>query len=378
VSALRKRPAPAAALAISLLCAALGCARAPEAEAPEGTPPDHASPAAPGTGSGASPPPFVDLPSGTTHRLQAIDPGDGVVLWASGVSGTVVRSPDAGATWQVLPVDGAQELELRDVAALGAEAAFALAAGPGEQSRVFATADGGRTWIERWRNREPEAFFDCFDFWPSGRGIAFSDSVAGSLLLAASDDGASWSVAPIEPAALAGEGGFAASGTCLIVGEEGAAWIGTGAGGAARVFATVDGGRTWDVFETPLFAGGEAAGVLSLARDDGGALFAFGGDIGDPERRGQRVARSGDGGRSWVLTAREPAFPGAIYGGAARGAADRAELLAVGPRGAAYSPDAGATWIGIDERSWWSVAWSPSGEALLAGPEGRLARWAPR
>ncbi|HVS64038.1 MAG TPA: hypothetical protein VMT85_11120 [Thermoanaerobaculia bacterium] len=320
---------------------------------------------------------LVDLASGTQERLQAIDAGDGVVLWASGIGGTVVRSVDGGASWRLLPVEGAAELELRDIEAFGAERAFALAAGPGEQSRILATADGGATWIERWRNPEPEAFYDCFDFWRDGRGIAFSDSVGNRLLLAVTRDGVTWHAGPFGPPALDGEGGFAASGTCLITGDAGRAWIGTGAAGVARVLATEDYGTSWAVFETPISAGGEAAGILSLARDDAGGLYAFGGDIADAESRGGRVACSGDGGRSWTPTKGEPGFAGAIYAGAARGGGEGAELLAVGPGGAGYSPDAGATWIGIDQRSWWSVAWTPMGDAILAGPEGRLARWRP-
>ena len=325
---------------------------------------------------------LVDLASGTQERLQAIDASDGVVLWASGVGGTVVRSVDGGASWQVLPVEGAADLELRDVEAFGTERAFALAAGPGEQSRILATVDGGATWIERWRNPEPEAFYDCFDFWTDGRGIAFSDSVGNRLLLAVTRDGVTWNAGPFGPRALDGEGGFAASGTCLITGDAGRAWIGTGAGGVARVLATEDFGTSWAVFETPIsaggvLAGGATAGILSLARDESGALYAFGGDIADAASRGERVARSGDGGRSWMPTKGEPGFAGAIYGGTARGAGDGAELVAVGPGGAAYSPDAGTSWIGIDQRSWWSVAWTPMGDAILAGPEGRLARWSP-
>jgi photosystem II stability/assembly factor-like uncharacterized protein len=344
---------------------------------------------------------LTDVASGTRERLQAIDVGDGVALWASGVAGTVVRSIDGGASWSVVAVSAAQPaaqpgtegLELRDVEAFGAQRAFALAAGPGDRSRIFETTDGGATWVERWRNEQPEAFYDCFDFWRDGRGLAYSDSVAGRFWLAVTDDGASWSAGAFGPRALEGEGGFAASGTCLIVGDGGRAWIGTGGGGRARVLASTDFGASWEVFDAPVsspisgpvssvLAGAETAGILSLALDDGGALWAFGGrvrapDIGDAASRGARIARSGDGGRSWTLSAAEPSFTGAVYGGAARSMDDRAELVAVGPGGAAYSPDAGVTWVAIDGRSWWSVAWTPAGEAWLAGPEGRLARWRP-
>jgi photosystem II stability/assembly factor-like uncharacterized protein len=372
----RRATAPSAGLLAwcAACCAWWSLSCAPEVEdEPAAAPP----PAAGSAVSGAAPE-LVELDSGTSERLQAIDPGDGVVLWASGVGGVVTRSLDGGRTWSARVVPGADELQLRDVEAFGADVAYALAAGSGDRSRVFKTVDGGASWTEQWRNEVPEAFYDCFDFWSARRGLVFSDSVDGEMPLLSTADGETWragSVGPVE--VLGGENGFSASGTCLVAAAGDRAWIGTGAVGSARVLRSLDGGRTWEAAQTPIFADAQAAGVVSLALDEQGVLYAFGGDIGDSASRGRRLARSRDGGVEWELLPAEPDFAGAIYGGAVRGSGSRAELLVVGPGGAAYSPDAGETWLDLDPRSWWGVAWSPAGPALLVGPEGRIARWSP-
>ena len=57
------------------------------------------------------------------------------------------------------------------------------------------------------------------------------------------------------PPVLPGEAAFAASGTCLVLQGASNAWIGTGGGARARVFRSIDRGRSWQVADTPLHAG---------------------------------------------------------------------------------------------------------------------------
>lgn len=371
--------------------------------------------------------------TGVASRLQAISaPGRGVV-WVSGVDGTVLRTSDGGETWldvsparsetaaeAAVDVESADEterrdlgaLELRDVEAFSESVAYALAAGPGESSRIFKTIDGGRSWEEQWRNRDPDGFFDCFAFWTQDRALLYGDSVAVGETAAGSAvpepqrrfpfwttvDGADWreltTAAPARPQGA--EGGFAASGTCLVAGAAGAAWVGTGASGHARVLRTLDYGRTWVASETGIDAEGSAAGVTTLAFIDDTVGFAAGGDIADPQSVGRRVAVTGDGGMTWSLLT-DPGFPGAIYGLAALAGPKReakesrtlgsehpgasAWLLAVGPGGADLSYDGGASWLQLSREAWWSAAFEATREpgatgvvAWLAGPDGRVER----
>ena len=338
---------------------------------PGGTPPP-----APATAAARMLSPQV---SGTTELLQAVSAPSASVAWISGHRGTYVRTTDGGATWIAGRVPGADTLQFRDVYALDANRAWLMSAGPGALSRIYRTTDAGATWTLQFTNEEPEAFYDCLDFWDERRGVAFSDQVGGRLIIrVTSDGGATWNLVPASslPAALPGEGGFAASGTCLVTRPGGHAWIATGNAPRSRILHTGDYGRTWDVFEMPVVAGGEAAGLATITFRDDRHGAALGGEIGKADARTDNVAITSDGGRTWRPGGR-PLFAGAVFGAAFIPRAG-ASLVAVGPGGANLSRDGGATWAAMDTLAYWGIGFSPEGTGWLAGPRGRITRVAPR
>src|ERR1700722_2772651 len=141
------------------------------------------------------------------------------VAWVSGTKGTYGRTTNGGKTWSVGTVPGAAKLDFRDVEAFGDRTAYLLSAGPGEDSRIYKTTDGGRTWLLQFKSAERDAFFDALAFWDDKHGIALSDPVQGAFPLIVTDDsGANWKrlAASSLPRALPNEGAFAASGTCLV------------------------------------------------------------------------------------------------------------------------------------------------------------------
>ena len=82
-------------------------------------------------------------------------------------------------------------------------------------------------------NPDPKGFLDALAFWDADHGLALGDPVEGRFVILATDDGGkTWIRIPPGgmPAALPGEGAFAASGTCLVVQGDRNAWFGTGAG----------------------------------------------------------------------------------------------------------------------------------------------------
>lgn len=175
------------------------------------------------------------------------------------------------------------------------------------------------------------------------------------------------------PDARPGEGGFAASGTCLVTSGESTAYVGTGAG-SSRVLRTRDRGRSWEAFETPIVSAAATAGITSLSfwDEERGIGIAVGGDIAAPESRQQNVALLEDGGRGARL-ASSPTFPGAIYG-VAHVPGTNTVLVAVGPGGASYSLDSARSWMPLSEESYWSVGFGSSSLGWMVGPEGRITR----
>jgi photosystem II stability/assembly factor-like uncharacterized protein len=269
---------------------------------------------------------------------------------------------------------GRDSLEFRDVHALSRSAAYVLSAGPGARSRIYQTTNGGARWQLQFMNQDSSAFFDCFDFWDEQRGIVVSDAVAGHLLIITTANGRDWAPVLREqvPAALEGEGAFAASGTCLIARPPGYAWIGTGAGGQARVYRSADAGQSWTVARLPFRGDPRASGVVTVAFRDSLHGAALGGEISVPNSWRDNVAVTADGGRTWGSGSRPP-FPGAVYGSAYVPGTDPPILVAVGPGGAAYSRDDGQTWKVLSSQGYWAVAFAGR-RGWMVGEKGKITR----
>ncbi len=317
-----------------------------------------------------------DQTSGVTAVLQAVSPVSDSIVWVGGHAGVILRTRNGGRTWERVAAPGGDSLQFRDVYAVSADTAFVLSAGPGALSRIYRTTDGGASWRRQFVNRDSSAFYDCFDFWDAQNGIVVSDAVGGHLVLrTTSNGGASWEPVPTAatPAALPGEGAFAASGTCLVVEPPRLAWVSTGAAGAGRVYRSTDGGKTWVVTAVPFRRGSASAGVMTLAFRDGRHGTALGGDLAAPDSSTDNVALTADGGRSWIPGGRTP-FAGAVYGSAYVPGAPIPTLVAAGPKGLAVSRDDGRSWALLSRQNYWAVAFPGPTVGWAVGSRGRITR----
>jgi photosystem II stability/assembly factor-like uncharacterized protein len=313
--------------------------------------------------------------TGVTARLRGLSPVSDTIAWASGSAGTVLRTTDAGRSWQLVGPPETTDLQFRDIEAFDADSAVILSIGPGEASRVYRTDDGGATWTETFRNTDENAFYDCMAFFDHRRGIALSDPVDGKFrILSTSDGGRSWSVNPAGgmPAALEGEFAFAASGTCLVTAGFGKdAWFATGGGAQARVFHSRDRGRTWSVTGSPI-PSGPSAGIYSLAFATPWHGLAVGGDFAVPESAPDGAAYSRDGGKTWTVSA---TVPGEYRSGVAFLPFGTHRAIAVGPTGSDYTRDGGRTWVRFDTSSLDSVQCVHK-TCWASGADGRIVKMA--
>jgi photosystem II stability/assembly factor-like uncharacterized protein len=250
-----------------------------------------------------------------------------------------------------------------------------MAAGPGTDSRIYKTEDGGSTWSPQFMNEEPGAFYDCFAFWNQKRGITFSDAVDGRFPVIRTTDGETWQdIGDSLPPAQVGEAGFAASGTCVAVQGGKRAWIGTGGAALARVFATLDGGDTWAAYNTPIVQGTPTSGVITLDFRDPFHGILGGGEILAPTEFADTVARTSDGGVTWELT-NWPPFPGSIYGLSYDNGNDTTTVVVTGPSGTAWTPDEGDTWESLPGLAgYWAVDFANPKAGWLVGTEGRILK----
>ena len=324
-------------------------------------------------GAAAEPPSPRLVTSGTNAVLQAVHPVDDDVVWVSGHEGTILRSTDGGATWVTVPGPAGDTLQFRDVGAFSSEEAIVLSSGSGALSRIYRTSDGGRSWTLGFLMEDEAGFLDCMDFWDRDRGFAYGDAIDGvPYILSTTDGGRTWNRVPSQslPAALPGEGGFAASGTCAMAGPDGRGWIATGAGGAARMLTTSDYGDSWSVRELPM-ATGSMAGAFTIATHQGEPVMILGGDLGRAEDVVPNAVRPGEG-SDWIVARTRAPLAGAVYGSAAVGPM---AVVAFGPQGSAYTPDVGERWMPMPDVQAWAGAWSPGGSLGWAvGTGGRIWR----
>jgi photosystem II stability/assembly factor-like uncharacterized protein len=321
-----------------------------------------------------SPPRLTTQTSGTTALLQAVSIVDDQTAWVSGHKATWAHTADGGLTWIIGTVPGADSLQFRDVYAVSEDTAFLMAAGPGALSRIYHTIDGGLTWQLQWTNPDPKGFYDCFAFWDPTHGILFGDQVDGQTIMLQTTDGTLWNALPPSrlPAPSGTEGGFAASGTCIITLGDHDAWVATGAGDSARVFHTTDRGEKWTAVTTPIPAG-PTAGLATIAFRDEKNGVALGGDVAKEGVRSDNVVVTTDGGKKWSVAGR-PSFAGGVYGAAYATGVKPAVLVAVGPGGMSLSRDDGRSWVALDTLAYWSVGFGRGTSGYAVGPKGRITR----
>jgi photosystem II stability/assembly factor-like uncharacterized protein len=343
----------------------------------------------------------IDVEAVRGASLRGLSVPDVGVAWVSGSAGAVARTSDSGVTWTDASIPEAvqDDLDLRCLVAFDSSEAWAASAGEGEASRLFHTTDGGATWSTVLRNVDPAGFYDGLAFWTRQHGMLLGDPTDGYMtILVTEDGGETWervgdaatfalpapdpmveiatAVEPAEPEPEIGEYCFAASNQSIETMGRSTAWIGTG-GKVARVFKTLDRGRTWTVAATPMRQDDAAAGVFALSFRDFNFGVAVGGKYNEPDSFEDNCAITEDGGATWTLVQSPPEgyrssvcfIPG-----------QEDAWMSVGTNGSSIAEGSSAnTWINHTEggpgTALNSLAADPQGRTLWAvGADGFVAR----
>jgi photosystem II stability/assembly factor-like uncharacterized protein len=310
--------------------------------------------------------------SHTHESLRGVSASSDHLVWASGTHGTYVFTRDGGRTWTAGKIPGAESLDFRGVKSFGVEA-FLLAAGPGEQSRIYHTSHLGEKWDLQFTNPETKGFFDCIAFSDRLHGIVVGDPVNGRFrVLQTSDGGKNWQFIDPQnlPPAIDGEGAFAASNSCVAVQGKNYVWFVTG-GTAARVFRSIDGGKSWLVSATPIMHGSPSQGIFSIAFRDASHGVIAGGDYQHPEQNGPDLATTDDGGKTWKLAEvpQQKFFSAIAY---APSGTNSDGLIAVGASASAFSKDNLHSWESFSPAGFNAVVATP-GLVYAVGANGSIA-----
>jgi photosystem II stability/assembly factor-like uncharacterized protein len=210
-------------------------------------------------------------------------------------------------------------------------------------------------------------------FWDDRSGIAFSDAINERIVIITTQDGGdSWHEIPAakSPQALAGEGGFAASGTCLTTAGDSSVWIALG-NPKSRIVYSPDRGKTWQFFETPMAQAAPGAGIFSLAFATADYGLAVGGNYQLPNDTTRLISVTQDGGKSWQLL-NKSGING--YKSAIANIPSSEQWLCTGPTGVNYSADNGKTWTVVDTTGYHAIAIVDQETGWLSGANGRIAK----
>ena len=312
------------------------------------------------------------LNSPTSSLMQAISQLDEEIVWVSGHQASFARSINGGNSWELFKHPTGDTLQFRDIHAFDSERVILMTAGPGSLSRIF-TFEAPDKWKENFVMQDSLGFLDCIDFWDDQKGIAYGDAIDSfPYILITSNGGLSWDRADTTsmPKAGKGEGGFAASGTCVTTGENGKAWIATGAGGNCRFLLTDDYGQSWREVDSPLITGA-AAGNTSVSFSNQTGVVT-GGDLTKTSEYTENTAFSEDGGLTWHL-GNQPQTTGAFYGSAITQAKNKTFAFVCGPNGIDYTEDLGQTWKTLDSLNYWAIS-IKSEVGYAVGTDGKILK----
>ncbi len=355
--------------------------------------------------------------SPATADLRGIDNVGNGVAWASGTNGTILRTTNSGARWQLCttPPD-AEHLDFHGIQAFDATTAIAMSSGKGNASRLYQTSDGCQSWELIATNRAPEGFWDAIVLAhpappkTKGRIYILGDPVRGRfVLLQASTpltsgqklkglrDGA--------PKARDGESALAASNSALQVGSVGAGFaFGTGGGRESHWYELglddYSGGIDWGtsmMFLGDVGDGSASSGMCSVAfrlpnhKPHRSHNFfksnrvqpigvAVGGNFEKPDEGDASAVYTKDGGHDW-----EEPLPEAMphgYRSAVAYDAPTKTWITVGPNGTDISTDDGRNWRALTpakgEPADADKNWNALSLPYVVGPHGRIGKLSPK
>ena len=334
---------------------------------------------------------FTLQKSNTTASLRGVESVDGRIAWASGTSGTVLKTQDGGTTWQPCTIPtGAEKLDFRAIQAFDAQTALVMSVGNGESSRIYRTTDGCTTWKQVYTNPDtPGGFFDALYFTSRTEGWLLGDPVNGSFFLATTRDGGQSWMRILVPAQADDEkgGAFAASNQSLLVGTAGPLF---GGGGGMLYRSDLERCSDSTQYNDPAICAthlhfrkmqvgvggpGGSAGIFALA-SAGKTVVAVGGDYQHPDVATHAAAFSVNEGMGW-----QPAemMPRGYRSSVAFDAATKM-WIATGPTGTDISTDNGRNWKPLlpntkqGESADADRNWNALSLPFVVGPKGRIGK----
>ena len=286
------------------------------------------------------------------------------VIWASGSQGTVLRSIDAGVTWEQKKVPGYEKTDFRDIEAFDKKNAVIM--GIDTPAVILITKDGGETWQRTYYNNKAGMFLDAMEFWNLNSGIVIGDPIDGRFtILRTFDGGKKWQEIPFNnrPVADSGEACFASSGTNIAkISNDEAVFV---SGGLASNLFVRD-----KKIKLPLVQGKESTGANAIATKSKKYFIIVGGDFTKANDSTGNCFITTDAGQTFIRPTTPPAGyrSGVTYAG-------KKVWYTCGLSGVDISKDDGVNFENISTTSFHAAKKARKGKAVFfSGGGGRIGR----
>lgn len=297
------------------------------------------------------------------RAIQVVNP---TTLYYAGSNGNIGYTNNSGKDWfthkivyqdSIIPNFRSIAFNSKDIFALSIESPALLYKITNNQPSLV------------YKKAHPKVFYDSMCFLDELNGIAMGDPTDDCLsVIYTKNGGKSWfkkSCASI-PKAKNNEAAFAASNT-NITSKGSMVWMASG-GNSSRVYKSVDKGKTWTVFDTPIIQGTPSQGIYSIDFYDENNGIIIGGDYSKPNENTKNKAITTDGGATWVLVAdgKKPNYKSCVQ---YVPNSDGKEIFAVGKTGISYSNDTGITWKKMSDEAYYTIQFVDANTAWLGGNE---------
>jgi photosystem II stability/assembly factor-like uncharacterized protein len=242
--------------------------------------------------------------------IRALEVINDSVVWFAADKGRWGYTNNAGRSWNVGPpliADGLY-LDFRSIAVLNDSTVLVLSVA--SPAYLFKTTDKGKNWKMVYTNADKNIFFDSMKFSDAKNGVAVSDPIGGCIqVISTTDAGEFWDQEDCTniPQVSYGEAMFASSNTCLDI-YKNHVWFITG-GKKARVFHSRDGGKHFEVFNTPIAQGEKMTGSFSMDFFNDSIGVIAGGNYEKTDSSIVSLAITKDSGKAWKeIKGKKPFF----------------------------------------------------------------------
>ncbi|WP_271405124.1 WD40/YVTN/BNR-like repeat-containing protein [Tenacibaculum soleae] len=288
------------------------------------------------------------------------------ILFA-GSKGDIGSTKDDGKTWSMTYIKHQDTIipHFRSIAFNG-QNAFALSIG--NPALLYKIDNSTKKTTLVYKETHEKVFYDSMKFFPDNKhGIAVGDPTENcASIILTSDGGNTWKKLPCDKLPLfdEGEAFFAASNTNIKI-VNNTVWIASG-GTKARVLKSVNFGKTWEIYDTPIIQGDGPQGIYSIDFYDENNGIAIGGNYAKPNDNCANKAITSNGGKTWTLVAdnQNPNYKSCVqYVPNTNGK----EIFAVGKTGVSFSNDSGHTWTEVSSDAYYTIQFVDKNTAWLSG-----------